>query len=82
MVKLGKRGLHDCLFILWLFMRAGLLGGVGIYLLVWLLIPEQTMPGRMFFALIGFLLFVGVGVVQTVICYRTNKVSAAEKLNS
>jgi hypothetical protein len=79
MMKLGSNELPYCLYIFLLFLRAGLFGGASIFLLVWFLVPEQTMAGRVFFALIGFFLFVAVGVVQSIICYRTNKSHAAEK---
>ena len=76
MAHLGTRSLPDCLHILWLFLRAGLLAGVGIYILVWLLIPEQTIAGRLVFAFIGLVIFTVIGVVQAVLCYRANKLHA------
>jgi phage shock protein PspC (stress-responsive transcriptional regulator) len=41
-----------------MFLRAGFLFGIVVYILVWLLIPEQTEAGRILFAFMGCMIWV------------------------
>jgi uncharacterized membrane protein YqjE len=57
----------------------GCLGMAGLtYLMIWVLYPEHTVAGRIFFATLVFLVvFIG-GIVQCATLYRRNKSNSAE----
>ena len=60
------------------FLCAGFGMAALMYLAIWVLIPEQTVAGRIFFATLGFLVFFIGGIVQCAILYRRNKSNSAE----
>lgn len=78
MAGLIRRLLSDHMYLLALFLRAGLGMAVLIYVMIWVLYPEQTPTRRTYFAIIGFLVFAVAGLVQSSILYRKNKSNATE----